>query len=81
MGVKTNNGLEFGIKKMGLRAMVYQVSYEKEKKMWVGTNNGLEFDKKDGFERNNVLDFTGEKKKMGVKMNHGFEFGKKRMGL
>ena len=49
--------------------------------MWVGTNNGLEFDKKDGFERNNVLDFTGEKKKMGVKMNHGFEFGKKRMGL
>ena len=49
--------------------------------MWVGTNNGLEFDKKDGFERNNVLDFTGEEKKMGVKMNHGFEFGKKRMGL
>ena len=30
--------------------------------MWVGTNNGLEFGKKDGFERNNVLDFTGEKK-------------------
>ena len=48
--VKTNNGLEFGIKKMGLRAMVYQVSYEKEKKMWVGTNNGLEFCKReDGF--------------------------------
>ena len=54
MGVKTNNGLEFGIKKMGLRAMVYQVSQEKEKKMWVGTNNGLEFGKKDGFEKNNV---------------------------
>ena len=33
--------------------------------MWVGTNNGLEFGKKDGFERNNVLDFTGEKKKDG----------------
>ena len=61
MGVKTNNGLEFGIKKMGLRAMVYQVSYEKEKKMWVGTNNGLEFDKKDGFERNGVLDFIEER--------------------
>ena len=37
----------------------------KRKKMWVGTNNGLEFGKKDGFERNNVLDFTGEKKRWG----------------
>merc|ERR1712121_494554 len=81
IGVLTINGLEFGEKNMFFRATVYQVSYEKEKKMWVGTNNGLEFDKKDGFERNNVLDFTGEKKKMGVKMNHGFEFGKKKMGV
>ena len=38
--------------------------------------------KKDGFERNNVLDLIGErKKKMGLKMNHGVEFGKKKMGL
>ena len=34
----------------------------KRKKMWVGTNNGLEFCKReDGFQRNNV----GEKKKDG----------------
>ena len=30
----------------------------KRKKMWVGTNNGFEFCK-----RNNVLDLIGEKKK------------------
>ena len=36
------------------------------KKMWVGTNNGLEFCKReDGFQRNNVLDLIGERKKDG----------------
>ena len=57
MGVKTNNGIEFTKKKMGLRAMGYQISEKKEKKkMGVMTNHGIEFTKKNGFERNGVLD-------------------------
>ena len=47
------------------------------------TNHGIEFtEKKDGFERNGVLDLIGKrKKKMGVKTNNGIEFTKKKMGL
>jgi hypothetical protein len=38
--------------------------------------------KKNGFERNGVLDFIEEReKKMGVMTNHGIEFTKKKMGL
>ena len=65
MGVKTNNGIEFTKKKMGLRATVYQISQKKEKKkMGVMTNHGIEINKKkDGFERNGVLDFIVEREK------------------
>ena len=61
----TNHGIEFTKKKMGLRATVYQISYQKEKKkMGVITNHGIEINKKkDRFERNGVLDFIVEREK------------------
>ena len=43
----TNHGIEFTKKKMGLRATVYQISQQKEKKkMGVMTNHGIEINKK-----------------------------------
>ena len=66
MGVKTNNGIEFTKKKMGLKATVYQISQKKEKKkMGVKTNHGIEFTKKDGFQSNDISDLIGERKKDG----------------
>ena len=42
MGVKTNHGLKFGKKKMGVSDLIGK----RKKKMGVKTNNGLEFGKK-----------------------------------
>ena len=64
MGVKTNNGIEFTKKKMGLRATVYQISQKKEnKKMGVKTNNGIEFTKKKMGLRATVYQISQKKEK------------------
>ena len=51
-----NHGIEFAKKKMGLREVVYQISQQKKKKKERGYDEPWNriYQKKDGFERNNV---------------------------